>query len=80
MTVPIFVSGPVDYVDAIDTRVAVYFFRRQELAHHRPVATGVNRHVGTPGDIAHLAHVSLREFERHVAGDRSNAKYLEFIG
>ncbi len=66
------------HIDPVDTGLAMDVFRGLERSLHRPVAAGEHRHVADARDIAHHSRVSLRQFERHVAADRRNAKDLEF--
>jgi hypothetical protein len=69
----------VDDLNAVDTGVAMHFFRCQQLTYHRPVAARMHRNIAAPGDITHLAHIALRQIQRNVAGNSSYTKYVECV-
>ena len=55
----------------------MHFLGGDELAHQRADGAGMDLDVGPAGELADLAGIFLREFQRHVAGNGGDADDLQ---
>ena len=64
---------------AIQPGLAVHVLGGDQLAHQRPRAAGMDRQIGPPGELEHLARVLLGQRQRHVAGDRGDREHVQLV-
>ncbi len=69
----------LEYVDAVDPGLTMDCLRGPERSSHRFGAAGVHGSFLPAGDIAHHAHIALRQVERHVAADSCNTEQLDVL-
>ena len=66
-------------VDAVEAGPAVDVLGGDQVAPHRPLAAGIDRHIAAAGELDHLQGVLGVLVEADIAGDRDDAEHVEFV-